>query len=414
MIINSHLILKLNSYSHRAGKTKGWLGLIRVDGKTYEWMGAISVQGGTPVRDQAEQTSVTTTPTQTIYSLSAGGVNLTVTFLSPVEYEDIKRQSIPLSYVFVGIKSNDGARHSVQLYSDITGEWATSDLSATVKWALDPLTTLKIWSTELETQYKFGEYDDYAQWGQAVFITSNDATHRSGSDGDVRRSFVENGFLDNSNDDRYRCASCDWPTFAFAHSLGDVDETEKVVQYVVGHIREDLINLKGVAQKALWTHYFINAAEMISFFYHDVANSKATADALDTRILNDAYKAEGQAYADVVSFSLRQAYGATEFGGTPSSPILYLKEISSNGNMQTVDVMYPATPLFYYLNVDYLKYLLEPLFYEMEGGFWPQPFSIHDIGTHYPNATGHENGIEEDMVRKFSLQPKPLTNYSIY
>lgn len=373
-------------------------------------MGAISVQGGTPVRDQAEQNSVTTTPTQTIYSLTAGAVDLTVTFLSPVEYEDIKRQSIPLSYVFVGVKSNDGARHSVQLYSDITGEWATSDLGATVKWALDPLATVKVWSTELETQYRFGEFDDYAQWGQAVFITSNDATHRSGSDKDVRLSFVENGFLDNSNDDRYRCASCEWPTFAFAHSLGDVDGTEKVVQYVVGHIREDLINLKGAAQKALWTHYFTDVAEMISFFYHDVANSKATADALDTKILNDAYRAEGQAYADVVSFSLRQAYGATEFGGTPSSPLLYLKEISSNGNMQTVDVMYPAIPLFYYLNVDYLKYLLEPLFYEMEGGFWPRPFSIHDIGTHYPNATGHEDGNEEDMVR----QPQPLTNYSIY
>jgi len=44
-----------------------------------------------------------------------------------------------------------------------------------------------------------------------------------------------------------------------------------------------------------------------------------------------------------------------------------------------------------------LRYLLRPLFYQMENGFWTQPFSIHDIGWHYPNATGHGDLVEEDM-----------------
>lgn len=122
-------------------------------------------------------------------------------------------------------------------------------------------------------------------------------------------------------------------------------------------------------------------------------------------------------YANIISLSLRQAVAGTELSGTPEEPLLYQKEISSNGNMQTVDVMYPAVPMWYFLNVTNLQYLLEPLFYQMESGFWTKEFSMHDIGFHYPNATGHDDGDEEDMpveesanmllmVADISLHPK--------
>jgi hypothetical protein len=382
----------------RTGTIKGWEGLIRVDETTYEWMGAASGGSSPPVSHVAKQNSVTTTPTQTVFSLTAGPVNVNVTFLSPVEYNDIKRQSIPLSFVFVTAESNDGKSHAVQVYSDITGEWATGDLSQVVTWNISNSNGMKTWTIERETPFAFAESNDYPNWGQAVYVTSKDATYASGADVDVRSSFVKAGKLSNTNDNNFRCAQCDWPVVGFAYDLGNVTKASKPVQFVVGHVREQNVQVLDKPQDALWKSYWKDASSMIKFFWNDVATSVSRANALDSTLLKDAYKAQGQSYADVISFTLRQAIGATEFGGNTSDPILYLKEISSDGNMQTVDIMFPASPLFYYLNADFLKYLMEPLFNQMEGGIWPKPFSIHDIGSHYPNATGHADGNEEDMV----------------
>ncbi|KAI9287619.1 DUF1793-domain-containing protein [Umbelopsis sp. AD052] len=379
------------------GAVKGWEGMIRVDGTTYEWMGAASGGGSPPVSHVAKQNSVTTTPTQTVFSLTAGPVNVNVTFLSPVEYDDIKRQSIPLSYVFVTAEANDGKSHAVQVYSDITGEWATGDLSQVVTWNISNSNGMKTWTIERESPIPFGESNDYPNWGQAVYVTSESATYASGADVDIRSSFVKAGKLNNTNDNNFRCAQCSWPVVGFAYDLGNVTKASKPVQFVVGHVREQNVQILNDPQDALWKTYWKDASSMIKFFWNDAATSQSHSNTIDSKLLNDAYKAQGQAYADVISFTLRQAMGATEFGGNKSSPVLYLKEISSDGNMQTVDIMFPASPMFYYLNADLLKYLMEPLFYQMENGNWPKVFSIHDIGSHYPNATGHPDGNEEDM-----------------
>jgi hypothetical protein len=153
---------------------------------------------------------------------------------------------------------------------------------------------------------------------------------------------------------------------------------------------------------------------MIDFFWGDVETALATANALDVKIINDAFNAGGQNYADILTMSLRQAYAGNEFSGNRSNPILYQKEISSGGFMQTVDVIYPASPMYYYLNVTYLKLLLDPLFYQMENQVWTRPFAMHDIGAPYPNAMGQAYGgdmpVEESsdmimMVANYAFHP---------
>ena len=47
-------------------------------------------------------------------------VMMNIAFLSPVNPTDMKRQSLPFSYLDVAISSTDGASHDVQLYADIT------------------------------------------------------------------------------------------------------------------------------------------------------------------------------------------------------------------------------------------------------------------------------------------------------
>lgn len=106
---------------------------------------------------------------------------------------------------------------------------------------------------------------------------------------------------------------------------------------------------------------------------------------------------EAEAYYSIVALSTRQIMGAyiltvppsggcSNTGGNVSEPLFFQKEISSDGNVNTVDVLYPAMPFFLYANPDLLRYSLEPLFQNQENGFYPNGYSMHDLGTNFPNA----------------------------
>lgn len=112
---------------------------------------------------------------------------------------------------------------------------------------------------------------------------------------------------------------------------------------------------------------------------------------------------ESDAYYSILALSARQVMGAYVYAvpppGTASDevPLMFQKEISSDGNVNTVDVLYPATPFFLWANPEMLKYTLEPMYQNTESGFYPDSYSMHDLGTHYPNATGHTDGVDEYM-----------------
>ena len=83
--------------------------------------------------------------------------------------------------------------------------------------------------------------------------------------------------------------------------------------------------------------------------------------------------------------------------GTPENPWLMVKELSTDGNCQTVDVLYPHFSVQLYLSPKNLKYLLEPLLDNQEKGHFPRKYCMHDLGKHYPRCIGHTDGKEETM-----------------
>jgi hypothetical protein len=127
----------------------------------------------------------------------------------------------------------------------------------------------------------------------------------------------------------------------------------------------------------------------VEFFHNDFSTNTGS---LDHQIAVDSVAAGGSDYITITALSARQAFAGTQLCGTPSKPYLFLKEISSDGNVQTVDVVFPAMPIFLYLNPKLVKYLLEPLYENQESGKFPQTYSIHDVGANYPRATGHPDG----------------------
>ncbi|KAK4555056.1 hypothetical protein LTR86_007822 [Recurvomyces mirabilis] len=254
-----------------------------------------------------------------------------------------------------------------------------------------------------QQQLNFSETNQQADWGQWYYATANVAglTHQSGSDVNVRNQFLNNGVLANTEDTNYRAISDAYPVFGYAISLGQIGTSTVSTLFQLSLHQHDCIQFEGASGNqslpCMWTSYFDTNTAAVDFFYNDYAKGSSLASIFDDKVKSDSVAAGGDDYSALTALAARQAFGALEFTNTPDAPYVFLKEISSDGNIQTVDVIFPFHPMAIYLNPSMLKYMLDPLFINQEAGFWPYAFSIHDLGTSFPNATGHNDGNAEQQ-----------------
>ena len=190
--------------------------------------------------------------------------------------------------------------------------------------------------------------------------------------------------------------------FSFSKSFGfNQSAYSDSVTFTIALIQDPVVQFasaRGLTMmRPLWSSWFQTVENLLSFHYEDFRNARTLASDYSIQLAQDAYLSGADDYVDIVALTARQVMGATTFSGTPDDPILFLKEISSNGNFQTIDVIFPAFPFFLYTNPRWLAYLLEPLIEHMLSGQYPNTYAMHDLGTHFPNATGHSDGNDEYM-----------------
>ncbi|KAF5390714.1 hypothetical protein D9757_002684 [Collybiopsis confluens] len=392
------------------GQTLGWAGFLNVDGKAYSFLGDPNVASAT--FSKATQKNSSFTSTQSSFVLSAGSVDLTVHFLSPVEPSNFTKQSMPFSYFSFSAISNDGGSHTVQVYSDISAEWVSGNTSQIANWttSVQDVLTHQI---QLQNPSPFSEVNDRAQSGSAYYSTMNQGsalTYQTGEDVVVRSQFINNSKLANSSDTEFRAVSDRWPVFAFAHDLGTVSSsaTDPIIMSI-GFARDPAVQyIIADGQLQSRSLYFMDAfnspSDVITSFIQDYSDALDRANNLDAQVNKDA-SAVSSDYAGLVALSIRQLLGATEItisqnvdGSYNTNDVLvFFKEISSDGNVNTVDVIYPAWPGFLYLNPELGKLLLEGLFAYQATGQYPNKYSAHDLGASYPKAVGHNDGKDEAM-----------------
>jgi len=387
-----------------AGGVKAMTGIARVDNQSFVFMGN-PLNGGAPVASPMTQVALNVTPTQSQYRMRGGGVEVSLNFLSPVEATDLRRLSMPFGYIFAAARSIDGKPHTVSLYFDITGEWAHGDNKALITWQRSKISSgaqsLTTFSVTPASPKVLGEVNEYPMWGTVVWATAAQSglTTQAGPDVDVRAAAIGDNHLDNSVDaNQPRAINDHWPVFAFDFNLGRVgNRSGKPLVMVLGDARDPAVSYLQHPVPPLWKSYWPTWQQMLTFAYSDAQPARDRADLLDRRITADATKAGGPKYAALCALALRQAFGATEMVGTADKPWMFMKEISSDGNISTVDVIYPSFPAFLYANPRLLRLQLDPLLEYAEIGGWPKVFAEHDIGSSYPNANGHNDGKEEDM-----------------
>jgi len=130
--------------------------------------------------------------------------------------------------------------------------------------------------------------------------------------------------------------------------------------------------------------------------FANYASSVKESRKLDVQIHRDARNVSHD-YSVLCALSLRQAFATIELTHSDKHGIqAWVKEISSDGNMLTVDIIYPMLPMLLYLCPDYIGWMIQPLLeYQSHGPVYEA--CAHDLGSHYPYATGPSDGSDSHM-----------------
>ena len=315
---------------------------------------------------------------------------------------------MPAAYLTVYVEGS----FDVDVYIDVDGQWVSGNQQPDLHWDLKSNTIdeekgLKTWQIRKKNQELFTETNDRAEWGVLHVTAPSDVRHDAGPARMLRKRFSQSGTLTNSLTRNHRHPDYveDSPAFAFSKSFelssSGSGQRKDSVLFTIAHIQDPIAqyaSARGLTyMRPLWKSFFSSDEAMLSWHYHDFKHAHALAQNYSDQLGHDAYRSGGAEYREIAHLSARQSIGGTSFVGTAESPLLFLKEISSNGNCQTIDVIFPAFPFYLYTNPRWLAYLLEPLIEHMLSGQYPRKSAMHDLGQHFPNLTGHFDGNDEYM-----------------
>ncbi|KAI9513397.1 hypothetical protein F5148DRAFT_990760 [Russula earlei] len=403
-------------HSHyRLSQALGWTVLVRVDGVTYSFMGntAASIVNGT-----VNMTSVAVTPTQTVVTAQAGRMQVNLTFLNPIEPSDWVKQSIPFSYMAFSAKSIDGSAHTVQVYSDVSGEWSSGNSNDTILWSATANGNVIYHMVYLQAPATFSEVDGQASWGRLYYAMKqeNNVTYKIAA-GDVARGwFPLNGALDNQVDTAFRAINDGFPVFAMSRDLGTIQSTQDPVVWTVGYTTDPAVNYTGqlgaypAKHELYYRKEYGDDGSLIVDFLNDFSDAFLRAQQLDQKILQDAASVSNL-LGDLVSLAIHQVYGSMQltigtdefgrFNEFASDLVMFMKNIggAEPNRVNAVETLYAAFPALMYIDPTLGAPLLEPLLRFQASPNYTIPYAASDLGSNYPNVTGsnstHNQGVEQ-------------------
>ena len=362
---------------HWTGRPQPLLGVLTVDGRRYRFLGKPTLEDSSmATTTPALQQWVSVNATQTKYQFACGGVDLTLTFTSPLLLNDLSLLSRPITYLSCRMRSNDGGQHSAQLYLGVAGALAANIPDQDLKidqGTAGSLVWLRAGTKDQPVLGKKGD-DLRIDWGYCYVA----APAEQGLIQTIGSGFMHTGF----------------PTI----KIGE-DPVEKLV--LLGY--DDRYSVKFFHRKLMpwWRSHPEGAVKkatmegLLQTAYGSYDKVLSRCDTFNKTMYSTALTAGGPDYADLCVAAYRQSIAAHALVQSRKGELLFLsKENFSNGSINTVDVTYPSAPLYLLYNPQLLEGMLNGIFYYSESHRWKKPFAAHDLGT-YPIANGQTYG--EDM-----------------
>lgn len=338
----------------------------------------------------ARQKSVVINATQTIYDFDCVGVNLKVTFTSPLLMNNLDIFSRPISYISYQVVSTDGRNHNVKVFFSASSNIAVNSPAQEVaaqKYVSGGLIILKAGTVAQPVLQKKGD-DLRIDWGYmyAAAPNSNNVVQYITPQEDVMSSFASNKYATTVKRGRELALNT---VLNFA-VVGPAPKTQFVE---LGY--DDLYSVQYFGQNLLpwWKNGgSVTIDAELKAAAGNYASVMTQCDNFNKSMYAAALKAGGKNYADLCVLAYRQSISAHQLMKSPQGDILFLsKENFSNGSINTVDVTYPSAPLYLIYNPHLLEGMLNGIFHYCEGPKWTHNFAAHDLGT-YPLANGQTYG----------------------
>lgn len=342
---------------------------------------------------KASQTSVKISATQTFYHFTCSDVALQLTFTDPLLPDHLNIFSRPADYITFKVHSLDGKQHHVQLYFSAAGNIAVNTPGQKVTWQRNKAGNLDMVRVGTVAQNILGRRGDDVRidWGYLYLAAPTEdktSTLIASSEKSVEH-FVQSGNLDLSDDKNIpRAAGYNPITLAASYDLGAVSSAPVSRHLILAYDQINCIEYFHQKLKPWWARNGMSVTQMLVNAAKDYSVVLQKCDQFDSKLYHQTLNAGGKEYAKMCELAYRQAFAACKLAaGTKGNPLLFPKECFSDGDISTVDVIFPTCPITLVYNPVLLKALLDPIFYFCESGRFTKPYSPHDLGT-YPVANG--------------------------
>jgi hypothetical protein len=378
---------------HWTGARQPIAGLVRIDGKTYRFMGA--EPRGVPAM---QQTSLQVTPTHSIYTLTADGVTLTVSFFTPAFPKDLNVLSRPVTYL--SFSASGQGDHELSLLVDVDPVIAVNTADEPVTWGrsrVEGMTVLNAGSRDQQVLNRSGD-DLRIDWGYFHLAVPDGVGAQTALSHDALRSFAESGALPASDEmDMPRAPRGRGPMEAAAHlavelPMGKVSTTPVSRHVLLAYTEDYDIEYLNRKLHSYWQRNGMTVAQLLATAESEYPSLEERGQKFDRELTADLEKTGGKDYTQLAILAYRQtlaAHGlAADVDGTP---MLFPKENFSNGCISTVDVLYPSVPFFLFFNPALIEAQLKPVMEYAALPRWKFPFAPHDLGQ-YPLADGQVYG----------------------
>ncbi|MGH9615321.1 MAG: glutaminase domain-containing protein [Acidobacteriaceae bacterium] len=375
---------------HWTGTPQPLTGLVRIDQKTWRYMG--DRPGDVPA---LPQTSLKLTPTHTVYTFEGAGIRLTLAFFTPAFPQDLDLLSRPVTYLTWTASSTDGQNHSVSVLLDIDPVIAVNTSDEPVTWGRSHATGLSVLSVGSRDQRVLNRSGDNLRidWGYFHLAVPNSESATTAVSAESLKYFAQTGLLPSSDDmDMPRS-----PNDGAAHldvvlpldcNAGRPRTKHVLLAYTQGFAIEYLHR----ELRPYWQRNGETVADMLAQSEQQYASLEARAQQYDTQLTAELNQAGGPRYAQLAVLAYQQTLGAHMLvADVTGQPMLFAKEDFSNGDISTVDVMYPSSPFFLLLNPHLLEAQVRPVLDYAGLPRWKFPFAPHDLGQ-YPLANGQLYG----------------------
>ena len=352
-------------------------GKITVDGMNYTFLG----KGENPLK----QTDRDITPFVSEYTFEEENFRLSFKTWSPFLFDDFYIMSVPCAFFDVDISFYDKKEHAVNVVFSAFDEHGYGKKQKKISkytHSYEGMKAVKMGCTEQTPLCDSG--DEFApDWGYISLCGGECACEKDSITTILKGISKENA------------------SFTAVISYDDV--------YSINYFGEKL--------KGLWSEKFacIEQAMKYCLDNHDALFAKVKAQ--NKMILSDA-ESYGESYQKLLCAALRQIMAGHKLVRNNKGELLYLsKEHHSNGCINTVDVSYPAMPMYLLYAPELVKAMMTGIFYFANSHLWNVDFAPHDIGR-YPLACGqvyalkpHEHIVPHKISYKRIYKKKSTNIY---